>query len=86
MDQYFSNIQAAIASKKTYEDSGFKIDEVSQKFDDYKSAVNKVLASPAPSQNKSSEKKAEAKKEDVDMKDESGNNNGDGADKGGANT
>jgi ribosomal protein L12E/L44/L45/RPP1/RPP2 len=72
-----------IASKKTYEDSGFKIDEVLQKFEEYKLAVNKILSSPVPTQ-KSSEKKAEAKKEDVDMKDE--NNNEGGADNGGANT
>ncbi len=49
MDQYFSNMQTVIAAKKTYEDSGYKIDEVMQKLEDYKLAVNKILASPAPS-------------------------------------
>lgn len=79
MDSYFQTIQTAIAPKKTYEDSGYNIDEVLKKLEDYKFSVNKILTSPPPASTKSSEKKAEGKKEgDVEMKDESNAGSGTG--------
>lgn len=48
--QYFSNIQQAISNKQTYEDSGFKIDEVAANLEAYKYTINKMLNAPPPKQ------------------------------------
>lgn len=70
MQKFFSDIQAAMDSKKPYEDVGFSIHDVQHRFEEYKASVNKILTSPPQPAAKETTGSGEKKKEDVDMKNE----------------
>lgn len=48
MESYFNVIDQTIASKKPFEDIGFDIDEVHQKYDSFKLTVNSLFNATPP--------------------------------------
>lgn len=68
MEKYLSDIKKNTATKKTYEDPGYEIEDVLHKLDTFKAEVNYLLTNPALPAPKGGS--SEAKKEDADMKNE----------------
>ncbi len=60
MEIFIGQIKEAIATKPTYVDNGFDIDDVHQRIENYKKTVNQLLTTPSPPKGKE-EKKQEPK-------------------------
>jgi len=49
MEKYLNDIRTILTQKKHYEDPGYSIDDVHNKFDQFKTEVNHILNSPPQS-------------------------------------